>query len=108
MIDGRRGLHFMLHLIDRMAGVGRQRLRSCAGFVKIPYHRRVLARSRATQRFVLARRNVPAVLMDVANELHVTGGSCPAQGLIVARGQFATVLMEIADDVQVAAVACSA
>ena len=107
VIDGRRGLHFMLHLVDRMAGVGRQQLRSCAGIVEISYDRRVLAGSRAAQRFVLARRNVSSILMDVAKQLQVTGRRGAAEGFIVARGQFAAVLMEIADDVHVAAVACA-
>ena len=59
----------------------------------------MLAGSRAAQRFVVARRNVSAVLMDVAKQLKVTGGGGAAKRLIVARDDFATVLMEISNDV---------
>jgi hypothetical protein len=99
LIDGRRRGHFLPHLCKCVTRLNRQQLGGRSGIVQIPDYSRMFAGSGAMQRFVVARRNVSSVLMDVAQQFKVPCGRGAAKRLIVSSGDFAPVLMEKPDDV---------
>ena len=99
LIDGRRRGQFLPHLCKCVTRLNRQQLGGRSGIVQIPDYSRMFAGSGAVQRFVVARRNVSSVLMDVAQQFKVPCGRRAAKRLIVSSGDFAPVLMEKPDDV---------